>query len=148
MRWETFSLFLRGSLVRRRSPRLRRALGLGSKGGLRSSQLCKPACSAGPDSASIRRFNVNRYNLILQGNRKAGLPQRDVGFLSSAAGGQTDAVVGVAGWEASRTAILRPTQTSQPGDSHSRRFAFIRGKKLLLFSSCTYRRDFALALAI
>ncbi len=47
---------------------------------------------------------------------------------------------------ASRTAILRPTQTSQPGDSHSRLFAFIRGKKLLLFSSCTYRKDFAIAL--
>ncbi len=35
-----------------------------------------------------------------QGERKVGLPQRDVGSLSSAAGGQTDAVAGATGWEA------------------------------------------------
>jgi hypothetical protein len=46
----------------------------------------------------------------IQGNRRVGLPQRDVNSLSSAAGGQTEAVRGVTGWEAFLVSCREPRE--------------------------------------
>jgi hypothetical protein len=57
----------------------------------------------------------SRHNLNPQGKRKVGLPQRDVNSLSSAAGGQTDAVAGATGWEAFLVFAANPADSANAG---------------------------------